>query len=54
MRNDFDCAPLYRSSIGFDRVFNLLTSAQQRLPEAPLLNGRTTTITFGRTYRSDT
>ena len=24
MRNEFDFAPLYRSSIGFDRVFNLL------------------------------
>ncbi|AUW42673.1 Hsp20 family protein [Rhizobium leguminosarum] len=31
MRNDFDFAPLYRSSIGFDRVFNLLNNAQQRL-----------------------
>ncbi|MFS8056942.1 Hsp20 family protein [Rhizobium sp. BR 317] len=29
MRNDFDFAPLYRSSIGFDRVFNLLNSAQR-------------------------
>ncbi|WP_086999810.1 Hsp20 family protein [Rhizobium sullae] len=26
MRNDFDFAPLYRSSIGFDRVFNLLNA----------------------------
>ncbi|TCU06999.1 Hsp20 family protein [Rhizobium sullae] len=26
MRNDFDFAPLYRSSIGFDRVFNLLSA----------------------------
>ncbi|MBY5328487.1 Hsp20 family protein [Rhizobium leguminosarum] len=31
MRNDFDFAPLYRSSIGFDRVFNLLNNTQQRL-----------------------
>ncbi|NEI62164.1 Hsp20 family protein [Rhizobium leguminosarum] len=31
MRNDFDFAPLYRSSVGFDRVFNLLNNAQQRL-----------------------
>ena len=29
MRNDLDFAPLYRSSIGFDRVFNLLNSAQR-------------------------
>ncbi|NEJ01949.1 Hsp20 family protein [Rhizobium ruizarguesonis] len=29
MRNDFDFAPLYRSSIGFDRVFNLLNNAQR-------------------------
>ncbi|EPE96250.1 Hsp20 family protein [Rhizobium grahamii] len=31
MRNEFDFAPLYRSSIGFDRVFNLLNNAQSRL-----------------------
>lgn len=29
MRNELDFAPLYRSSVGFDRVFNLLTSAQR-------------------------
>ena len=29
MRNDFDFAPFYRSSIGFDRVFNLLNNAQR-------------------------
>ncbi len=29
MRNDLDFAPLYRSSVGFDRVFNLLNSAQR-------------------------
>ncbi|MEK1892131.1 MAG: Hsp20 family protein, partial [Rhizobium sp.] len=29
MRNEFDFAPLYRSSIGFDRVFNLLNNAQR-------------------------
>ncbi|WP_105383536.1 Hsp20 family protein [Neorhizobium alkalisoli] len=29
MRTDFDFAPLYRSSIGFDRVFNLLNNAQR-------------------------
>jgi molecular chaperone IbpA len=29
MRNDFDFAPLYRSSVGFDRVFNLLSNAQR-------------------------
>jgi molecular chaperone IbpA len=29
MRNDFDFAPLYRSSIGFDRVFNLLNNTQR-------------------------
>jgi molecular chaperone IbpA len=29
MRNDLDFAPLYRSSIGFDRVFNLLNNAQR-------------------------
>jgi len=28
MRNDLDFAPLYRSSIGFDRVFSLLNNAQ--------------------------
>src|ERR1700761_9577905 len=27
MRTDFDFAPLYRSSIGFDRVFDLLDNA---------------------------
>ncbi|WP_426128981.1 Hsp20 family protein [Pararhizobium sp. PWRC1-1] len=29
MRNDLDFAPLYRSSVGFDRVFNLLNNAQR-------------------------
>lgn len=29
MRNDFDFAPLFRSSIGFDRVFNLLANSQR-------------------------
>ena len=29
MRNDLDFAPLYRSSVGFDRVFNLLSNAQR-------------------------
>jgi molecular chaperone IbpA len=29
IRNDFDFAPLFRSSIGFDRVFNLLASSQR-------------------------
>jgi molecular chaperone IbpA len=29
MRTDFDFAPLYRSSVGFDRVFNLLNNAQR-------------------------
>ncbi len=29
MRTDLDFAPLYRSSIGFDRVFNLLNNAQR-------------------------
>ena len=29
MRNDLDFAPLYRSSIGFDRVFKLLNNAQR-------------------------
>jgi len=29
MRNDLDFAPLYRSSIGFDRVFSLLNNAQR-------------------------
>ena len=29
MRTEFDFAPLYRSSIGFDRVFNLLNNAQR-------------------------
>jgi molecular chaperone IbpA len=29
MRNEFDFAPLYRSSIGFDRVFNLLSNPQR-------------------------
>lgn len=29
MRNELDFAPLYRSSIGFDRVFNLLNNSQR-------------------------
>ena len=29
MRTEFDFAPLYRSSIGFDRVFNLLSNPQR-------------------------
>ncbi len=29
MRNEFDVAPLFRSSIGFDRVFNLLANSQR-------------------------
>lgn len=29
MRTDFDFAPLYRSSIGFDRVFDLLDNASR-------------------------
>lgn len=29
MRNDHDFAPLYRSSVGFDRVLNLLNNAQR-------------------------
>ena len=29
MRNDLDFAPIYRSSIGFDRVFSLLNNAQR-------------------------
>ncbi|NLS06310.1 Hsp20 family protein [Rhizobium sp. P32RR-XVIII] len=29
MRTEFDFAPFYRSSIGFDRVFNLLDNAQR-------------------------
>ena len=29
MRNEFDFAPFYRSSIGFDRVFNLLNNPQR-------------------------
>ena len=29
MRTDLDFAPLYRSSVGFDRVFNLLNNAQR-------------------------
>ncbi len=29
MRNDLDFAPLHRSSVGFDRVFNLLNNAQR-------------------------
>ncbi|CDN52295.1 Hsp20 family protein [Neorhizobium galegae] len=29
MRNELDFAPLYRSSIGFDRIFNLLNNAQR-------------------------
>ncbi|NLS20264.1 Hsp20 family protein [Rhizobium sp. P40RR-XXII] len=32
MRNDLDFAPLYRSSVGFDRVFNLLSNAQRLQP----------------------
>ncbi|MDM9646812.1 Hsp20 family protein [Rhizobium sp. S163] len=30
MRNDFDLAPFYRSSIGFDRVFSLLNDPQRQ------------------------
>ena len=29
LRNDLDFAPLYRSSVGFDRVLNLLNNAQR-------------------------
>lgn len=29
MRNEFDFAPFYRSSIGFDRVLNLLNNSQR-------------------------
>lgn len=29
MRTEFDFAPLYRSSIGFDRVFSLLNNPQR-------------------------
>lgn len=29
MRTEFDFTPLYRSSIGFDRVFNLLSNPQR-------------------------
>ena len=29
MRTQLDFAPLYRSSIGFDRIFNLLDNAQR-------------------------
>ncbi|TIV42794.1 MAG: molecular chaperone Hsp20, partial [Mesorhizobium sp.] len=29
MRTAFDFSPLYRSSIGFDRIFNLLENAPQ-------------------------
>jgi len=29
MRTELDFAPLYRSSIGFDRVFNLLSNTQR-------------------------
>ena len=29
MRNEFDFAPFYRSSIGFDRVLNLLNNPQR-------------------------
>ncbi|PZM10053.1 Hsp20 family protein [Rhizobium tubonense] len=29
MKNEFDLAPFYRSSIGFDRVFNLLNASQR-------------------------
>ena len=32
MRTDFDFAPFYRSSIGFDRVFDLLESAARGQP----------------------
>ena len=30
MRHDFDLAPFYRSSIGFDRVFSLLNDPQRQ------------------------
>ncbi|TCV68682.1 molecular chaperone IbpA [Neorhizobium sp. R1-B] len=29
MRSEFDFTPLYRSSIGFDQIFNLLNNAQR-------------------------
>ncbi|MDP9840599.1 HSP20 family molecular chaperone IbpA [Neorhizobium huautlense] len=29
MATSYDYAPLYRSSVGFDRVFNLLENAQR-------------------------
>ncbi|MBB4351751.1 HSP20 family molecular chaperone IbpA [Rhizobium cellulosilyticum] len=29
MRTELDFAPLYRSSIGFDRMFNLLSNTQR-------------------------
>jgi molecular chaperone IbpA len=32
MRNTFDFAPLYRSSIGFDRLFDLLESSNRAQP----------------------
>lgn len=32
MRNTFDFAPLYRSSIGFDRLFDLLESSNRTQP----------------------
>jgi len=32
MRTELDFAPLYRSSIGFDRVFNLLNNTQRLNP----------------------
>ena len=28
MRNDFDFAPYYRATVGFDRVFDLLDSGE--------------------------
>jgi molecular chaperone IbpA len=35
MRTAFDFSPLYRSSIGFDRVFNLLENAPQAFDNWP-------------------
>ncbi|MER8829946.1 Hsp20 family protein [Mesorhizobium sp. M0938] len=35
MRTAFDFSPLYRSSIGFDRVFNLLENAPQAVDSWP-------------------
>jgi molecular chaperone IbpA len=35
MRNDLDFASLYRSSVGFDRVFNLLNGAAQAVDTWP-------------------